>query len=73
MSRSKTLICCNVRLIYCIIKVVVQILIVYSQYIGCYRVPEGYVASRLIMSNKVYILQMSDDKDPKLLSKIITT
>jgi len=25
------------------------------------------------MSNKVYMLQVSDDEDPKLLSKIITT
>jgi len=25
------------------------------------------------MSNKVYMLQMSDNEDPKLLSKIITT
>jgi len=25
------------------------------------------------MSNKVYVLQVSDSEDPKLLSKIITT
>ena len=37
------------------------------------RVLEGYVASRLTMSNKVYMLQVSDGEDPKLLSKIITT
>jgi len=52
--------------------VVVQVFIVYSQYIRCYRVLEGYVASRLTMSNKVYMLQVFDDEDLKLLSKIIT-
>jgi len=66
------LLCCNARLMYYIIEVIVQVFIVYSQYIGYCRVPEGYVASRLTMSNKVYMLQMSDNKDPKLLSKIIT-
>ena len=64
--------CCNARLMYYIIEVIVQVFIVYSQYIRCCRVPEGYVASRLTMSNKVYMLQMSDN-DLKLLSKIITT
>jgi len=58
---------------YYIIEVIVQVFIVYSQYIGCCRVPEGYVASRLTMSNKVYMLQMSNNEDLKLLSKIITT
>ena len=50
--------CCNARLMYCIIEVIVWVFIVYSQYIRCCRVPEGYVASRLTMSNKVYMLQM---------------
>jgi len=50
--------CCNARLMYYIIEVIVQVFIVYSQYIGCCRVLEGYVASRLTMSNKVYMLQM---------------
>jgi len=45
--------CCNVRLMYYFIEVVVRVFIVYSQYIGCCRVLEGYVASRLTMSNKV--------------------
>jgi len=54
------------------VTVIVQVFIVYSQYIGCCRVPEGYVVSRLTMSNKVYMFQMSDNEDLKLLSKIIT-
>jgi len=61
------------RFMYYFIEVIVQVFIVYSQYIGCCRVLEGYVASRLTMSNKVYMLQMSDNEDLKLLSKIITT
>jgi len=56
-----------------ILTVIVWVFIVYSRYIGCCRVPKGYVASRLTMSNKVYILQVSNGEDPKLLSKIITT
>jgi len=67
-----SLLCYNTRLIYCIIETIVRVFIVYSQYIGHCRVPEGYVASRLTMSNKVYMLQVSDNEDPKLLFKIIT-
>ena len=40
---------------------------------GCCRVLEDYVASILTMSNKVYMLQVSDGEDLKLLSKIIIT
>jgi len=47
--------------------------IAYGWYIGCYEEPEGYVTSRLIVNNRMYILQVSDGDDPKLLSKIITT
>ena len=56
--------CCNARLMYYFIEVIVQVFIVYSQYIGC---------CRLTISNKVYMLQMSDNEDLKLLSKITTT
>ena len=48
-----SLLCYNARLIYYIIETIVRVFIVYSQYIGYCRVPEGYVASRLTMSNKV--------------------
>jgi len=58
---------------YYFIEVVVQVFIVYSQYIRCCRVLEGYVASKLTMSNKIYILHMFNNEDLKLLSKIITT
>jgi len=49
-----------------ILEVFVWVFIVYSWYIRCCRVPEGYVASRLTMSNKSYMLQVSDGEDPKL-------
>jgi len=49
-----------------IIEVLVQVFILYSWYIGCCRVLEGYVANRLAMSDKVYMLQVSDGEDPKL-------
>ena len=47
--------------------------IVYGWYIRCYEELEGYVTSRLTVNNRIYILQVFNGNDPKLLSKIITT
>jgi len=47
--------------------------IAYGWYIRCYEELEGYVTSRLIVNNRMYILQVSNGDDLKLLSKIIIT
>jgi len=47
--------------------------IVYSWYIRYYKELEDYITSRLIVNNRMYILQVFNGNDPKLLSKIITT
>jgi len=46
--------------------------IVYSWYIRYYKELEDYITSRLIVNNRMYILQVFNGNDPKLLSKIIT-
>jgi len=47
--------------------------IVYSWYIRYYKELEDYITSRLTVNNRMYILQVFNGNDPKLLSKIIIT
>jgi len=45
--------------------------IIFSLYIRCYKELKGYVTSRLIVNDRIYILQIFNSNNSKLLSKII--